>query len=99
MNRAIIAKYLGQMIPLTPRAQPKNNAVDGLSKVNTAASGQLGWIGLGQNQLEAFPGRIGDFPDRFQGNRNRFFLTSHKVIALPKVYLSFGKATTSLKKF
>ena len=99
MNRAIIAKYLGQMIPLTPRAQPKNNAVDGLTKVNTAPTGRRGWLGWGQNQLQAFPGRSGDFPDRFQGNRNRFFLTSHKVTPLPKVYLSFGKAITSLKEF
>jgi len=99
MNRAIVAKYLGQMIPLTSGSHSEDDAVDGLAKVNTTSTGWLGRIGFGQNRLRSFPGRIGDFPDRFQGYGNRFFLTGHNVTPLPWVYLSFGKEITSFQAF
>ena len=61
MNRAVIAKHLGQMIPLAPGTHPEDDAVDGIAKVNTASTGRLRWIGFGQNRLQTFPGERGSF--------------------------------------
>ena len=99
MNRAIVAKRLGQMIPLTSGPHPEDDAVDGLAKVNTTSTGRFGWVGFSQNRLQALPGGIGNFPDRFQGNRNRFFLTGQNDTPSPRGYLSFGKGITSLQGF
>src|SRR6202012_154314 len=64
MNRGIVTKLPGQMVPLAAAAKAVDDAVERLSRVNTLASGPLGRVQfLDDRADQVVPEVIGTFPN------------------------------------
>jgi hypothetical protein len=69
MNRTIVAKMLGQLVPLTAAAEAENDAIDGFSPVDSRAPslGVRRWRIFPKKRLNSLPMFVVDFPNRIKG--------------------------------
>jgi hypothetical protein len=67
IDGTVISVHPWEMIPLTARAQPKEDRIEDAPPIYGRATGGGGWIQPFQQRLDAFPQFIGHFPQRGHG--------------------------------
>jgi hypothetical protein len=63
MERTVIPKRFGQMVPLAAGAPTIENAVQGFAGIGSRTPGQFGWVAFGDEGLHRFPQAIGNVPE------------------------------------
>jgi hypothetical protein len=70
VNRAVVAKVLGQFVPLAAAAEAEDDAIDGFSPVDSRAPSLGAWRRrriFQKKRLNPLPEFVVDFPDRIKG--------------------------------
>jgi hypothetical protein len=60
MHRTVVAKDLGQLIPLAAGAQPEDDPIQGPAQIDPRPAGRRRWVIGRQDRLQLIPDRIGD---------------------------------------
>ena len=96
MYAAVVAKAFRQLVPLTARSHPKEDAIEGFPGINAGASGGFRRILDREHRLDRLPEGVRNDPDG--GQRFRFFgwLGHRRLLAVVSCGL-FHKRRSSLR--
>jgi len=82
MHRTIVSEHFRQLVPLTSRSHPKNDAVQRPTKIGARTTGTCRWIQIVQQGFDKLPGFVRDLPNRLQRYVLNPFLARHPISPL-----------------